>query len=86
MLRLLQLALTDKLVLLFKAYETETKKIHLVMFIIMQLCYSSIIVAYVFLVNDRVRLYAVFGDTYWAFATAAHSIFALKFWILARKL
>jgi hypothetical protein len=56
------------------------------MFTIMQLCYLSIIVAYVFLVNDQLRLYAVFGDTYWAFATAAHSIFALKFWTLARKL
>lgn len=56
------------------------------MFTFLQLCYMLFIACYIFADQGYKVLYIVFCCPYWFLEGAAHFIFAIKYWIVARKI
>jgi hypothetical protein len=77
----------------------ENKNFHLMMFTCLQLCYLSAFIsnsAYLWLIyhtecfevntcESNKMLYRVSFLIYWMLNVTAHSIFALKYWVLSQK-
>ena len=77
--------------LIKRILKLENKSFHLMMFICLQVCYISAFIsngAYLCLINNTESvwlkmLYRYAFLLYWMLNVTAHSIFALKYWVLS---
>lgn len=71
---------------LFQLLKLKNKAFHLLMFTLLQLCYMCFIICYVFAWQGSKNMFLILECPYWFLEGLAHLVFAIKYWVLAKKL
>jgi hypothetical protein len=72
--------------LIMRIVNLKEKKFHLMMFVILQICYTSAILDFLMLYYKEYIAAGYFFETYYMSDEIVHSIFAIKYWSLSRKI